>query len=95
MGNGGSAAGQAFAGGFADLRAGRYESAEQKLQRAVEANPRNAAAHYYLGYTYYLLSRKEPATSEYSRKAAESIAQAFRIDPTFTPTWGKEGTGSQ
>jgi hypothetical protein len=43
-----------------------------------------------LGYTYYLLSLKEKATGEYSRKAAESIAQAFRIDPTFKPTWAKE-----
>jgi tetratricopeptide (TPR) repeat protein len=91
----GTAASQAFLGGFTDLKAGRYGTAEQKLLRAIEADPRSAAAHYYLGYTYYLLSRREPATSEYARKAAESIAKAFRIDPTFRPSWGKEGAASR
>jgi tetratricopeptide (TPR) repeat protein len=86
---------QAFAAGFADLKAGRYESAEQKLLTAIQTEPRNAAAHYYLGYTYYLRSQMDPGNSEFARKATESISQAFRIDPTFRPTWGKEPAGNR
>ena len=88
-GNGLGVASRGVADGLADLQAGRYADAEQKLQRVIGTDPRNAAAHYYLGYGYYLQSQKEPENKELSRKAAESIAQAFRIDPAFSPTLGK------
>jgi tetratricopeptide (TPR) repeat protein len=84
------AASGAFVQGFASLKAGHYKSAQQKLERAVKLAPRDPAAHYYLGYTYYLLSRESPGAGEYLSKAAEEIAQSHRLNPTFKPGWAKE-----
>jgi hypothetical protein len=76
---------QALQAAISDLNAGQYDGAEATLQAAVEQNPGSAAAHYYLGYSYYLRSLKEPGNPEFVRKAADNISQAFRLDPTFRP----------
>jgi hypothetical protein len=55
------------------------------LRAAVREDPWSAAAHYYLGYTYYLMSKQEPRSGDNARKASEHIAQAYRIDPEFKP----------
>lgn len=83
-------AGTPFSRGLAELKAGRYESAQKELQGAVAANPKDAAAHYYLGYTYHLMAQQSPTEKEWARKAAEEIALAYRLQPNFTPLGGKE-----
>jgi Flp pilus assembly protein TadD len=74
-----------FPAAIAEVKAGRYEGATRDLQQAVQAAPNDAAAHYYLGYAYYLMSQQAPADKELARKAAEEIALAYRLQPNFTP----------
>jgi len=76
--------------GVTALRAGRYEVAVSELSRAVESDPEDAAAHYYLGYTYHLMSKQKLAEPELARKAAAEIEQAYRLQPSFKPEWGRE-----
>jgi len=54
-----------------------------ELSRAVEANPDDASAHYYLGFTYHLMSKRGPGDAELARKAASEIEQAYRLEPNF------------
>jgi tetratricopeptide (TPR) repeat protein len=77
--------------GLAALRTGRYETAATELSRAVEQNPDDAAAHYYLGYAYYLMAEEQPDKRELARKAAAEIQEAYRLRPDFTPNWKKDG----
>jgi hypothetical protein len=74
------------------LKAGRYEGAAQQLEHVVQADPMNAAARYYLGYSYYVMSQRDPSDKELARKATREIEAAYRLQPGFKPSWGKEGT---
>ena len=47
--------------GLESYRRVRLHEAASYFRRAVVADPQNAAAHWYLGYTLYLLSIKNKA----------------------------------
>ena len=72
---------------MAALKAGRYEAAASELSRVAEDDPDHAAAHYYLGYAYYLMFKQRPEEKDLSRKAAAELSHAYRLRPGFTPSW--------
>jgi Tfp pilus assembly protein PilF len=68
---------RAFQKGKGYTYAKKYRPAVKHLSKAVEADPNNAAAYYYLGYTYYL--QKKHAL------AREAFAKAYALDPDYSP----------
>lgn len=68
--------------GVADLMVGRYDAAIDALEESVGIDPR-APAFYYLGYAYYMKSKKNDG--ENRTKAMESFDRAYELDPGFTP----------
>ncbi len=75
--------------GLNAYRKRRYAAAEIEFRRALDADPSNAAAAYYLGYTYYKQAeRKRPFHAE-KQHAAELFARAYELDAHFAPTWGR------
>ncbi len=69
-----------------------FARAEDEFEAAVSANPKSAAAHFYLGYTIY--KRVEPKRPFHpdKQKAADEFKKAFELDPSFTPDWGRGTT---
>lgn len=63
--------------GIQHLYAHDYRGAVERLSAAAQADPKDAAAHYYLGYAYYRLGRFEQART--------SFAAAYEADPHFSP----------
>jgi hypothetical protein len=53
----------------------------------VDAEPQNAAALFYLGYTYYKIAEPKRHDSPGKQRAAELFAKAYALDPAFTPVW--------
>jgi tetratricopeptide (TPR) repeat protein len=68
----------------------RYVQAEAEFRKAVEANPQSAAAHFYLGYTYYKMAEPRRRMTPDKQRAAELFAKAFELDPAFRPVWGSK-----
>jgi len=68
-----------------------FRQAEAHFQAAVDANPQDAAAYYYLGYTVYKIAEPKPANDPGKRRAAELFAKAYALDPLFQPDWGPGG----
>ncbi len=68
--------------GFADLMADRYDAAIEALEESVGIDPQ-APAFYYLGYAYYMKSKK--GDGEDRTKAMENFDKAYELDPSFTP----------
>lgn len=69
---------------FADEAA--FTRAIQPYQQAIAANPRNARAHYWLGFAYlygYRLSvvGTAPFASGYLAKAVPPLQEAIKLDP--------------
>jgi tetratricopeptide (TPR) repeat protein len=69
---------------FADEAA--FARAIQPYQQAIAANPRNARAHYWLGFAYlygYRLSQTgtAPFASGYLAKAVPPLQEAIKLDP--------------
>ncbi len=64
-----------------------YAAAEAHFQKAVDADPNDAAANYYLGYTIYKRVEKSPFHPD-KRRAAKYFDAAFSADPRFRPDWG-------
>jgi TolA-binding protein len=81
-----SEADAAIEAGLKEYRRRRFKAAEADFQRAVDANPQSAAAHYYLGYTIYKLVERRPFHPDKSRAVSE-FARAFSLDPSFRPHW--------
>jgi tetratricopeptide (TPR) repeat protein len=52
---------------------------DKELSRAIQLDPTDALAHYYLGLTYYNLQRYEEALAAYSR--------AIQLDPTLAQVY--------
>jgi tetratricopeptide (TPR) repeat protein len=73
--------------GLAAFRRLRFRDAERHFQAAVEADPRSAAAHFYLGYTVYKIAEPKRPFHPEKRRAAELFARAYELDPFFTPVW--------
>ena len=84
-----ASADDAIHAGIAAFKKRRFAQAEVQFQKAVDADPQSAAAHFYLGYTIY--KRVEPKRPFHpdKQKAADEFAKAFDLDPAFTPEWGK------
>jgi tetratricopeptide (TPR) repeat protein len=65
-----------------------FREAEGHFQAAVDADPGNAAALYYLGYTVYKIAEPKRPNDPGKHRAAELFARAYQVDPGFTPDWG-------
>ena len=68
--------------GVADLVVGHYDAAIEALEESVGIDPQ-ASAFYYLGYAYYMKSKK--GDGEDRTKAMENFDKAYELDPSFTP----------
>ena len=73
--------------GLAAFKKRRFSQAEVEFRKALEAEPQNAAAAFYLGYTYYKIAEPKRHDSPGKQKAAELFAKAYALDPAFTPVW--------
>ncbi len=68
--------------GIAYLKANNFDAAVREFDESASISP-EAEPYYYLGYTYYLKSRKG---DEESRKLSiENFKKAYEIEPNFTP----------
>jgi tetratricopeptide (TPR) repeat protein len=74
--------------GLAAFNKRRFTQARAAFQRAVEADPQSAAAHFYLGYTIYKIAEPRRRNDPGKQEAAEHFAKAFELDPNFKPAWG-------
>jgi Flp pilus assembly protein TadD len=74
--------------GLQAFRKKRFREAEIAFRRAVEAEPSNAAAHFYLGYTYYKMGEPTRRLNPDKQKAVQEFNRAFELDPQFRPVWG-------
>ncbi len=68
--------------GVTDLMLGHYDAAIEALEESVGIDPQ-APAFYYLGYAYYMKSKK--SDGEDRTKAMENFDKAYELDPGFTP----------
>ena len=68
-----------------------FQAAKGQFQAAVDADPQNAAALYYLGYTVYKIAEPKRPNDPGKQRAAELFARAYEIDPGFRPGWGAPG----
>ena len=69
--------------GIAYLKANKIDSAIYEFDDAAAINP-DAEAYYYLGYAYYIKSKKTDGDSR--KKSLEYFEQAYEINPNFSPT---------
>ena len=65
----------------------RYAQAEVEFRKAVDADANSAAAHFYLGYTYYKMGEPSLRMNANKDKARDEFAKAFELDPAFRPVW--------
>jgi tetratricopeptide (TPR) repeat protein len=75
--------------GIAAFKKRRFAAAREEFEKAEAADPKSAAAAYYLGYAYYKLGEPSKRMNANKEKAKELFAKAFSLDPAFRPTWGK------
>lgn len=75
--------------GLALLKRARYRSARTALEKAVAADPQNAAAHFYLGYALYKIAEPTRRLTPEKEQAAKHFAACFTIDPSFKPAMGR------
>jgi len=73
--------------GLAAFRKRRFSQAEVEFRKALEVDPQNAAATFYLAYTTYKMCEKKKPFHPDKQKAAELFAKAYALDPTFKPAW--------
>ena len=73
--------------GLAAFRKRRFSQAEIEFRKAVAAEPQNAAAAFYLGYTYYKIAEPKRHDNPGKQRAAELFAKAYALDPAFHPVW--------
>ena len=68
--------------GFSQLKAKNYDAAIKEFEASAEISP-EAEPYYYLGYIYYLKSRKDNGQNR--QKSLENFEKAYEIDPNFSP----------
>jgi tetratricopeptide (TPR) repeat protein len=73
--------------GLRDFKRRRFTSARQHFEQAVAASPEDAAATFYLAYTVYKIAEPKRPFHPEKQQAAELIAKAYSLDPTFKPVW--------
>jgi Tfp pilus assembly protein PilF len=76
--------------GLAAFKKRRFGAARGEFEKAVTADPQSAAAHFYLGYTFYKLGEPSKRMNADKEKAKELFAKAFSLDPAFNPDWGRK-----
>jgi tetratricopeptide (TPR) repeat protein len=69
--------------GISFLKANNFDAAIQEFDELTSVAP-EAEAYYYLGYAYYMKSRKVDGDSR--RLSMENFEKAYEIDPNFSPT---------
>ena len=57
------------------------------FEQALQANPDDAAATFYLAYTVYKIAEPKRPFHPEKQKAAELFAKAYSLDPNFKPVW--------
>ena len=77
--------------GLAAFKKKRFRQAEIEFRQAMDADPNNAAATWYLGYTYYKIAEPKRPFDPGKQKAAELFAKAYQLDPQFKPAWSRRG----
>jgi tetratricopeptide (TPR) repeat protein len=70
------------------LTEAEFNRAIQPYQRAIQADARNARAHYWLGYAYVYAYRQytvgaAPYAAAYLDKAIPALEEAIKISPTL------------
>jgi tetratricopeptide (TPR) repeat protein len=75
------------AAGLAAYHRRRFTRAAAEFEKALEADPQNAAAAWYLAYTYYKIAEPKRPFDPGKQKAADMFAKAYALDPHFQPTW--------
>ena len=69
---------------------GRFSQARDAFEKAYEADPRSAAAAFYLGYACYKLGEPQARMNADKEKARDLFAKAYSLDPAFQPVWGRK-----
>jgi Tfp pilus assembly protein PilF len=82
------AAQAAIDAGLAHFRRRHFTQAQAEFQRAVDADPSSAAAHFYLGYAIYKICEPKRPNHPDKQRAAALFAKAYDLDPNFRPAWG-------
>lgn len=77
----------AIQAGLNAFRRRQFGKAEIEFRKAVDADPGSAAAHFYLGYTYYKIVEPHRPFDPGKQKAAQEFAKAYELDPAFKPVW--------
>lgn len=73
--------------GLAAFRRKRFASARSHFQQAVDANPNDAAATFYLAYTVYKIAEPKRPFHPEKQQAAQLFDKAYELDPSFKPVW--------
>ena len=73
--------------GLREFRRRRFARAQEHFEQAVQANPDDAAATFYLAYTVYKIAEPKRPFHPDKQRAAELFAKAYSLDPTFKPAW--------
>ncbi len=73
--------------GLGEYRKKRFARAEAEFQKAVEADPKSPAAHYYLGYSIYKTAEKKRPFHPDKARAKAEFERAYELDPEFKPNW--------
>jgi tetratricopeptide (TPR) repeat protein len=73
--------------GLKEFRRRRFARAQGHFEQAVQANPDDAAATFYLAYTVYKIAEPKRPFHPDKQKAAELFAKAYSLDPSFKPVW--------
>lgn len=81
--------------GLAAFKKKRFRDAEIHFRQAVDADPNNAAATWYLAYTYYKIAEPKRPFHPDKQKAADMFAKAYQLDPTFKPVWSPSAGGAR
>jgi len=69
--------------GISHLKAKDFDAAITEFDESASISP-EAEAYYYLGYAYYMKSKK--SNGENRQRALENFDRAYEIDPNFSPT---------
>ena len=73
--------------GLALFRRKRFAAAKKQFQSAVDANPNDAAATFYLAYTVYKIAEPKRPFHPEKQQAAQLFDKAYELDPNFKPVW--------
>jgi len=69
--------------GISHLKAKDFDAAITEFDESASISP-EAEAYYYLGYAYYMKSKKSDGVNR--QRALENFDRAYEIDPNFSPT---------